>query len=154
MRSRMERAPSPNRSYAPSNARSLHRLIGLSMVILSTSLIIMRYYGAVGETSDGSSPLVAYLEYALIGLPVIVMTVALLVFKPRVPKWRSGQSVTEYWSNPVVSARATLVWFLLDGAGTIAAAGYFVTGSMVSAATMALAIAAFWFTGPNAFAKE
>jgi hypothetical protein len=103
-------------------------------VIFSASVIIARDYGAMGEPSQGGSPLVAYLEYARIGLPVVVMTVALLVFKPRVPERRTGQSVTEYWSDPVVSARATLVWFLLDGASTIAAAGYFVTGSMVSAA--------------------
>ena len=48
---------------------------------------------------------------------------------------------------------AFLVWFLMEGAGMMAAVGYLLTGQPVSVVAMGVAIVAFWLSGPNAFAK-
>ncbi len=45
------------------------------------------------------------------------------------------------------------VWFLLEGAGTLAAIGYYLTGQPLAAAATALLLMVFWTCGPNAFAK-
>jgi hypothetical protein len=83
----------------------------------------------------------------------VLLAIALLVFKPRVPERGPRQSVDEYWSAPDVTAKVFLVWFLMEGAGAISAVGYFLTGQPVAAAVMALAIVAFWLCGPSIFAK-
>ena len=71
-------------------------------------------------------------------------TVITLVGPDRSP----GQSVDEYWSTPATVASIMTVWFLLEGAGTIAAVGYFFSEPATGAA-----IVAFWLCGPNVFAK-
>jgi hypothetical protein len=44
-------------------------------------------------------------------------------------------------------------WFLLEGAGTMAAVGYFLTSEPVAAVAAGVLIGAFWWCGPNVFAK-
>jgi hypothetical protein len=43
--------------------------------------------------------------------------------------------------------------FLLEGAGSMAAVGYFVGGEPVSAIATGVVIVAFWLSGPDVFAK-
>jgi hypothetical protein len=99
---------------------------------------------------DAVTPILAYF---FSGLSVVFAALALVIFKPRVPDRSPGQSVDEYWSTPEVVARIMPVWFLLEGAGTMAAVGYFFTGEPVSAIAMGATIVAFWLCGPNTFAK-
>jgi hypothetical protein len=83
-----------------------------------------------------------------------VTVVALLLLKPRVPERHVAQSVDQYWSTSGVSAKVVNVWFLLDGAGMLALIGCLLTGELVAAIVATVAIFAFWFCGPNTFAKE
>jgi hypothetical protein len=100
---------------------------------------------------DSVTPVIAY---TLSGLGVVQVAVALFFFKPGVPARRLEQPVAEYWSTPEVGAKVFLVWFLMEGAGVMAGVAYLLTGEPVSALVMGLAIVAFWWCGPNMFAKE
>ena len=51
------------------------------------------------------------------------------------------------------SIQRTTTEFLVATAGMIANVGYFLTGESVSVIAMGVAIVAFWWSGPNAFAK-
>jgi hypothetical protein len=136
---------------AQSNAPLLHRFLGIGLMVTAAALVMARHAGALGDPPENDLRVVGY---ALAGVSVILATVALMVVKPRVPERRVGQPVAQYWSQPDVSSRAMLVWFVLEGAGIVASIGYFLAGVPVAAGMMVLAIAAFWFTGPNVFAKE
>ena len=84
----------------------------------------------------------------------MLAAVALVVFKPRVPERPTTQPVAEYWTTPQVGMKVLPVWFLLEGAGTLAVVAYFLTGEPVAAVAAGTLIAAFWWCGPNVFAKE
>jgi hypothetical protein len=45
------------------------------------------------------------------------------------------------------------VWFLLEGAATIAATGYFLTGAPVCAVVAGALVVAYCLCGPSVFAK-
>jgi hypothetical protein len=111
---------------------------------------VLRYRGLAPTLPPES---ITSIAYTLSALCVVLVAVALLVIKPRVPDRRPQQSIEEYWSTPGVGAKAFLVWFLMDGAGMIGAVGYLLTGETVAFAAMGVAIVAFWLCGPNMFAK-
>ena len=89
----------------------------------------------------------------LSGIAVLLAVLALFVFKPQVPERSPGQSVEQYWSVPGVGAKVMSVWFLMEGAGMLAAVGYLITGEPIAAIAAGLTIVAFWLCGPNVFAK-
>ena len=130
---------------------TLHLFLGIGLVGLTLAFVVLRYLGIPEMPRPGRITLVV--AYALSGLALVLAAVALVVLKPRVPGRPAEQSVGEYWATPEVVARVMPVWFLLEGAATIAAAGYFFTGAPVSAITTGALIVAFWLCGPNTFAK-
>ena len=133
------------------NAPLLHRFLGIGLLLVAVALIIARQ--ATADPEDPSNAINRTIGYALAGMTVIQVCLALLVFKPRVPDRKPGQTVQQYWADPVVASRALLVWLILEGAGIVSAIGYFLSGEPVVMFTLAAAILAFWFTGPNVFAK-
>lgn len=134
----------------PPTAPLLHRSLGIGLVMMAAVMAFLRYRGVAPTLPPESITLILY---TLSGLCVVLMAVALFVVKPRVPDRRPQQSVEEYWSTPEVGAKALLVWFLMEGVGTMAAVGYLLTGQPVTVVAMVLAIVAFWLCGPNMFAK-
>ena len=136
---------------ATANTPTLHRFLGIGLVLVATVFLALTYGGiAPVLAADGVTPKVAY---AFAAVAVVLVAVALLLCKPRVPNRGPGQSVDEYWSTPEVSEKVMLVWFLLEGAGTLAGVGYLLTGELVTAIAMGLAIVVFWMFGPSAFAN-
>ena len=135
---------------APATAPLLHRSLGSGLVLVAVVLLMLRYRGLAPTLPSDS---ITSIAYALSGFCAVLVAVALFVIKPRVPERRPHQSVDEYWSTPDVSTKAVLVWLLMEGAGMVAAVGYFLTGEPVSALVMGLAIVAFWLCGPNLFAE-
>jgi hypothetical protein len=129
----------------------LHRFLGIGLVIVAASLLVIKYLGLVPTLRDGTVTLV--IAYALSGIAVVLAAVALVVFKPRVPERPAAQSVEEYWTTPEVGTKVLPVWFLLEGGGTLAVVAYFLTGEPVAAVAAGALIAAFWWCGPNVFAK-
>ena len=129
----------------------LHRFLGIGLVLVAAVFLVLRSLGIphIAEASDGAS----IVAYGLAGTGAVLVAVALLVFKPRVPDRQPGQSVEAYWKTPEVAAKAFRVWFLLEGGAMMAAIGYFMTGQPGAAAAMVAAVVVFWLFGPNVFAK-
>src|SRR5688572_28089632 len=122
---------------APATAPLLHRCLGIGLVMMAAVMSFLRYRGLAPALPPDSIRLIAY---ALSGFSVVLVAVALVVIKPRVPDRRPQQSVEDYWSTPEVDGKAFLVWFLMEGAGMMAAVGYLLTGQPVSVVAMGLAI--------------
>ena len=135
----------------PANAPLLHRLLGIGLVLLAAVFFVLTIV-ASHRSCGRQQPCADCVHVVRVGRRA--GAVALLFFKPRVPERRPEQLVEKFWSMPEVSAKVSLVWFLMEGAGVLAGVGYLLTGEPVTALVMALAIVAFWLCGPNAFAKE
>lgn len=100
--------------------------------------------------SGDAAPIISYV---FSGIVVALVMVAIGVLRPRVPARSPGQSVESFWMTPAVAARALPVWFVLEGAGVFGLVGFLVTGAPMVAGFAALAIAVFWWSGPESFAK-
>lgn len=135
----------------PATLPLLHRFLGIGLVMVAASLVGLKYLG-IGPALPASNVRLV-IACVLSGIAAVLAVVALVVFKPRVPERSSAQSVEEYWSTREVGTKVLSVWFLLEGAGTLATVGYFLTGEPAAALAAGVLIAAFWWCGPNVFAK-
>jgi hypothetical protein len=126
----------------------LHRFLGIGLLTLGAVFFGLRS-GGVELLPPG--PFSSTLAYILAGFSLVVAAVALLVLRRRVPARRPGQSEDQYWTRPEVVSAAMLVWFLLEGAGIVAAVGYLLTAAPIAAVVAGLVTAAFWFNGPTSF---
>jgi len=124
----------------------LHRFLGIGLIAIGVAAVVLRYFGIGSLPHDEAARVIAY---TLSGVAILLLVLAFLVFKPRVPHRAPGQSFEQYWATPEVGAKALPVWFFLEGAGTLAAVAYLFTGEPVAAVTAGLAIAAFWLAGPK-----
>jgi hypothetical protein len=130
---------------------TLHLFLGIGLMAVTVALFVLRYLGIPQvPRHEGITPMVAY---GFSALALVLAAVALVVIKPRVPSRPPEQSVNEYWSSPEVLAKVMPIWFLLEGAATLAAIGYLFTGEPVTAITTGAAVVAYWLCGPNVFAK-
>ena len=129
----------------------LHRFLGIGLMILAAVFLVLRFVGiAPLVPADEASPVIAWW---MSGAAALLVAAAVLLLKPRVPERPLGQSIENYWSTPEVAARVTPVWFLMEGAGILAAVGYLMTGAPVAVTATGAAILAFWWCGPALFAK-
>ena len=124
----------------------LHKFLGIGLMGVAAACVVLRYFGIAPLPQDSVTPVIAY---TLSGIAVVMMVVAIFVFKPRVRARAAGQPLEQYWSTPDVGAKILPLWFLLEGAGTVAAVGYLLTGEAVSAIAAGAAIVAFWLNGPQ-----
>jgi hypothetical protein len=146
------RDPLPAATATPATLPMLHRFFGIGLLAVAAALLLLKYFGiASGLPADSATRLIAY---SFSAVAVVLAAAALLAFKPRVPERPTPQPVAEYWTTPEVGTKVLPVWFLLEGAGTLAVVAYFLTGEPVAAVAAGVLIAAFWWCGPNAFAKE
>src|SRR5688572_14793368 len=109
----------------PATVPLLHRFLGIGLIAIAAVAVVLRYFGIASLPHDDSATVVAY---TLSALGILLVALAFLVFKPRVPLRAPGQSFEQYWATPEVGAKALPVWFLLEGAGTLASVGYLLTG--------------------------
>lgn len=126
----------------------LHRSLLTSLLLVTGVLVVLR------SSDTGASPLGGgnhMLGYVLSALSLVLVAVAVLFMKPRVPIRQERQPVEEYWSS---ATKAILpMWFIMEAAGTIAVVGYFLTGVTVAAVAIAVSIGLFIWYGPKAFAQ-
>ncbi len=126
----------------------LHRVLGLGLVITGLALIVARGY------AGDAGPDMTLFEYGLSALSAVLAGLALVVLKAQVPDRRPSQSVAAYWADPKVSRSAQLFWFILDGAGIVAAVGHFLSGGPIPAVVWLTVTGAFWMNGPSAFEDD
>lgn len=132
------------------NPALLHWFLGIGLVLVVAALVTARQMGIGTGDADASMRTVGY---ALAAVSFVQAAVALLLLKPRVRARGPGQSPAQYWADRNVAAAAFRVWFLIEGAGIIAAVGYFLSGVPTAAALAGLSAAVFWLNGPRAFEK-
>jgi hypothetical protein len=126
----------------------LHRSLLTGQLILTGVMVVLRSGDMRAQVSDDNQ----MLGYGLSALSLVLVAVALLVLKPRVPVREARQPVEEYWA--AVTRTILPMWFVLEGAGLIAIVGYFLTGQTVAAAAIAISIGAFIWYGPKAFVQK
>src|SRR5262245_16436733 len=131
--------------------RRLHLFLGIGLVGLAAAFFLLHLLGIAEMQADDA--FLRWIGYGFAGAVFALIAVVFVVFKPRVPGRETGQSVEEYWRRPEVSGAVLLVWFLLEGAGVLAAVGYRLTGQPLSAVVMILAVVTFWLCGPGYFAN-
>jgi hypothetical protein len=129
----------------------LHLYLGLGLLIVSGVFLFLRLMDVAPLL--GGDRVGEMLGYVLSGVGVVVIGVAVLVFKPKAPERRSVQRVEDYWADPEVVKTVPLIWFLLEGATMIAAIGYLLSANAVPAIVTLAGLTAYWLNGPNVFAK-
>jgi hypothetical protein len=119
--------------------------------LVAAAFIVVTYLRKAPVLADDTAPLV---RFGPAFVSVAMMAVALLGIKRRVPDRMATQAIDAYWSDQQVGTRVALVWFLLEGAGTLAGVGYLLTGESVSALAMIVAISFYWWCRPALFLNE
>jgi hypothetical protein len=115
----------------------LHRSLVTGLLMLTGVMIVLRS-GDMGPRSSGTNQMLGYL---LSALSIVLVAVALLLLKPRVPARAPQQTVEEYWSSAM--SRVLPMWFVMEAAGMIAIVNYFLTAQTVAAIAIGISIAAF-----------
>ena len=127
----------------------LHRFLGIGLLILAVVIAVVRSRG--GSLLPADAVAANMVMYIFAGIALIMVAVARLWLKPRVPTRRLGQSTDDYWSQPAVAQRVFAVWFTLEGAAIMTLVGYFMVGSSLAAVVASLATIVFWLNGPRTF---
>jgi hypothetical protein len=126
----------------------LHRSLLTSLLLVTGVLVVLRSGDTGAAPLDGGNQILGYM---LSALSFVLVAVAVLFLKPRVPIRQERQPVEEYWSS--VTKTILPMWFTMEAAGTIAVVGYFLTGVTVAAVAIAVSIGLFIWYGPKAFAQ-
>jgi hypothetical protein len=102
------------------------------------------------------APLVpaAWIGVVLAVLALAVLAVAVSALRPRIPERRADQSADLYWSDARNRGLAIVLWVVVEGAGVLAAVGYFLTGSLVAAGALAVVLGAMILLGPARLSGE
>jgi hypothetical protein len=129
----------------PRTARLLHRaLLGGLLTITAVFLYLGIGIHVAPLITVGD---VRVIGYTLAAAGALLIVLALLVLKPRVPERRSGQDDVAFWGVAIYPMIA--VWALLDAAGFIGALGALLTGLWPPAALVAVAATCLLILGPN-----
>ena len=130
----------------------LYHFLRIGVSILAAIFLVLRLAGVPPLLhADPTSDVIAYV---ISGIAVVLVLVGVFVLKPGVPGRKAAQTPAEYWATPKVVQKAMSVWFMVEGAATFASIGFLMTGHWVASAAMILAIAAFWFVGPETFENQ
>jgi LPXTG-motif cell wall-anchored protein len=128
----------------------LYHFLRIGVSLLAAIFLVLRFAGlAPLLPATGSTDLIAYV---MSGIAVVLVLIGVFVLKPAVPA-RRGHTTAEYWATPKTVQKAMSVWFIVEGAATISAIGFLMTGHAVAAAAMVLSIAVFWIVAPETFEK-
>jgi len=131
----------------PPIAPVLHRSLLTSLLLITGVMVVLRSGDSGASGTSGNQ----MLGYAFSALSFVLVAVALLYLKPRVPARRERQPVEEYWSS--VTGTILPMWFVMEAASVLAVVGYFLTGLTVTAVAIAVSIGLFIWYGPKAFVQ-
>jgi hypothetical protein len=129
----------------------LHRFLGIGLLLFAAVAGVMRFLGRLPLVPPDNAT--AIIGFVFSGVVAAIVIVAIGVLRPRVPARSPGQAVEAFWTTPAVAAKVLPVWFVLEGAAVLGLVGFLVTGVPMVAGFAALAIAVFWWSGPDSFAK-
>ena len=124
--------------------RILHAAMLGGLVAAGGTLVLVRRLvplPALGESR--------ILAPALTTAAGLLLTIAWLALRSRIPARRSEQSADAYWGVPSTRGSAIVLWGVVEGAGMIAAVGFFLTGGGATAAAFAIALGTLLLLGPG-----
>jgi drug/metabolite transporter (DMT)-like permease len=133
------------------NPQMLHRFLGIGVAILAAVFIGMTVLGAAPLLAGDESA--AVIGYGMCAVGLTAAAVAVLVFKPRIPGRRPGQSVDQYWSDLEAVSKIMPFWFLLEGAVVLSCIAFLMAGGAVASATMGITMVAYFLNGPEQLVK-
>jgi hypothetical protein len=134
------------------NVPMLHRFLAIGATLLFLMFLGLKAAG-IAPLLREDPELTRTIGYVLTGVVAILLAVALLVLKPRALERSPGQSVQQFWATTATAQKVLLVWFVLEGAATLASVGFALTAEPAVGVVAAIAIATFWMNGPGTFAK-
>ncbi len=137
-------------THTPESAAALYRFLGLGVTAVALVFAGLNYAGIAPILPPGERP--AVIAYALVLVSVVLMAVALLVIRPRMPRRLGQQPLHEFWALPAVNPNALLLWFILEAAGMVANVGFLLTGHSLLVVAILLALFLYWSYGPDRLA--
>lgn len=123
--------------------RLLHTALLGGLFLSGTALYFVRRLAPPPAVGDPH-----ILMLVLAGVSVLLLVVALSMFRPRVPERQPQQGADAYWSDATSRGSAIVLWAAIEGAGLVGAAGYFLTGGTAPAVAFVLALAALVLLRP------
>lgn len=124
--------------------RILHLAMLVGLVVSGGTLILVRRLVTLPAMGD-----TRILTPVLAGIAGVVLMVAWLALRARIPARRSEQTADAYWGDASTRGAAIVLWAAIEGAGVIAAVGVFLTGGTVTATAFALALGTLVLLGPG-----
>jgi len=129
----MDQAP---QSIDPARSvRVLHSALLVGLAGAGTMLALIRRFN-----QPVSLPQTRLIGIAVGALAVLFLAFARIVLRPKIPPRRPDQSVDAYWSEVSIRGTAIALWAIVEGAGFLAAMGYFLTGSAIPLIALALVL--------------
>jgi hypothetical protein len=133
----MMSSPPPPLANAARIVRVLHTALLGGLFVSAAMLYLVRRVSPPPSLGDG--PMLAIVLGAV---SVVLLGIAMSVFRPRVADPQPGQSADTYWKDASSRGAAIVLWATIEGAGMVGAVGYFLTGSVFPAIAFALALGA------------
>src|SRR2546422_380016 len=121
---------------APRVVRILHIALIVGLVLSGATLYLVRR--VLQRPSVEDAPV---LTLVLAAVAIVLLVLAVGALRPRVPERRPRQDPNAYWSEAGTRGAAIVLWAAIEGAGLVAAVGYFLTGGTAPAVGFALALA-------------
>jgi hypothetical protein len=117
------------------SVRILHSALLLGLVGSGTMLALLRRFGQAI-----SLPQARLIGIAVGCLAIVLLAIARLALRPRIPAQGSDQTAHAYWSDATVRLAAITLWAMVEGAGFLSAMGYYLTGSALPLIALALVL--------------
>jgi len=133
----------PRTRAGPPIAPVIHRSLVTGLLMLTGVMVVFKSSGMAAVVYSQSAGNV------LTAVSFVILAVALLFLKPRVPLRARHETVEDYWS--AAAPRVLPMWFVMEGAGLCAIAAYYLTSGTIAALAIGISIGAFIWYGPRAF---
>ena len=137
----------------PTDAVSVVRLLHGGLVV---GLILAGAIFALLRRLQYSPPLDmrGTIGTVLAGAGFVLLAVAVLVLRPRMPERGAEQSAHAYWVASESRSAAIVLWGVVQAAGFVAAVGYFLTGATPPVTVGALALITLVLFRPSRLAGD
>jgi len=143
--------PATSPRAGATRAQILHLALFLAALSLASVMIIMPLVLGGHPVSPESGG--KMFQYLTGGVALSAVLVAIGILRSRVPRRREGEPLDQYWSGPALTS-ALVTWAVLEGAVTIAAAGYLVVGGVVTVFAAVAGLATLLALGPGRLASR
>ncbi|HEX9894861.1 MAG TPA: hypothetical protein VGA78_13110 [Gemmatimonadales bacterium] len=141
----------PDPTAEARKVRLLHAILVGGVILLGATLfLVVRLRGGPLLAGAGPADPIAYVMSAA---ALSSLGLAVMVFRPRLPEPARGDVSIAYWT-PENRGVALLLWVLFEGAGSIGAVGYLLTGHPAPLLAAAMGLLALLWYSPGRLAGD